>query len=199
MAVVFRSKLHRPATTGLTIIAGTLLLVGTIIISRLSRERPENQRRVTEPTSTPAGDKFGLCETVARAPIGSPSSINSVQEQGRELHEDVQPVALNPDVAVEQEAEPAAQEQTNGPRMVSTQALQDTSRTWYALSQKQWKHNLDGFSRLTRSQSVQEFTTIGSDLARENLQLMIENSQFVVDTSMRAVDEAGKAFSPLPQ
>jgi hypothetical protein len=199
MAAVFRSELRRPATTVLTVIAGTLLLLGSIIVSRHSRERPENNRRVNEPTPTPAGDKLGLCETVAVAPAHSPSVINAVEKQGREPHEVFQPVTPKRELAVEQDSEWAAQEQPNGRRAVSTQALQDTSRSWFALSQRQWQRNLEGFNRLTCSQSVQEFTSIQSELARDGVQLMIDNSRLAIETSMRAVDEVGRAFSPLPQ
>jgi hypothetical protein len=82
---------------------------------------------------------------------------------------------------------------------VLTQAVQDTSRNWFELAQKQWQRNLDGLNKLTRSQSVQEFSAIRSELVREGLQQMVQDSRAIIETSMRAVDEAGKAFSGLPQ
>lgn len=82
---------------------------------------------------------------------------------------------------------------------VLTQAFQDASRGWFELSQKQWQRNLDGFNKLTRSKSVQEFTTIQSELAREGLQHMVQDSRAIAETSLRAVDQASKTFSSLPQ
>lgn len=82
---------------------------------------------------------------------------------------------------------------------VLTQAIQDTSRSWFELSQKQWQRNLDGLNKLARATSVQEFTTIQSELAREGLQHMVQDSKVIAEASVRAVDEAAKAFSGMAQ
>jgi len=78
---------------------------------------------------------------------------------------------------------------------VLTQAYQDASRHWFELGQKQWRRNLDGLNKLTRAKSVQEFTAIQSELAREGLQHMVQDSRTIAETSVRAVEEASKAFS----
>ena len=52
---------------------------------------------------------------------------------------------------------------------VLTQAVQDASRNWFELGQKQWQRNIDGLTRLTRASSVQQFTAIQSELVREGL------------------------------
>src|SRR4051812_41678236 len=80
---------------------------------------------------------------------------------------------------------------------VLSQAFQDASRTWFELAQKQWQRNLDGMNKLARSQSLQEFTAIQSNLVREGLQQMVQDSRGIAETSLRAVEEAGKAF-PAP-
>jgi hypothetical protein len=82
---------------------------------------------------------------------------------------------------------------------VLTQAIQDASRSWFELSQKQWQRNLDGLNKLTRAKSVQEFTAIQSELAREGLQHMVQDSKVIAEASVRAVDEATKAFSSVAQ
>lgn len=82
---------------------------------------------------------------------------------------------------------------------VMTQALQDASRSWFELSQKQWQRNLDGLNKLTRSGSVQEFATVQSELVRESLQHMVQDSRAIAETSLRAVDDAGKAFTSVRQ
>jgi hypothetical protein len=87
---------------------------------------------------------------------------------------------------------------------VLTQAFQDASRNWFELAQKQWQRNLDGMNKLARSNSVQEFTSIQSELIRESLQEMVQDSRGIAETSLRAVEDASKAFpgavqqSPLP-
>src|SRR3954451_10676222 len=78
---------------------------------------------------------------------------------------------------------------------VLTQAFQDTSRNWFGLAQKQWQRNLDGLNKLTRAKSVQEFTAIQSDLVREGLQHVVQDSKAITETSARAVEEASKTFS----
>ncbi|MER2249029.1 phasin family protein [Methylorubrum podarium] len=82
---------------------------------------------------------------------------------------------------------------------VLTQAFQDASRHWFELGQRQWQRNLDGVNKLTRAQSVQEFATIQSELARESLQHIVQDSRVISETSARAVEEAGKAFASVAQ
>jgi hypothetical protein len=77
---------------------------------------------------------------------------------------------------------------------VLTQAFQDASRNWFELAQKQWQRNLDGMNKLARSKSVQEFTSIQSELVREGLQQMVQDSRGIAETSLRAVEDASKAF-----
>ncbi|MER2266685.1 phasin family protein [Methylobacterium oxalidis] len=78
---------------------------------------------------------------------------------------------------------------------VLTQAFQDASRGWFGLAQSQWQRNLDGLNRLTQAKSVQEFAAIQSELARESLQHIVQDSRAITETSARAVEEASKAFS----
>jgi hypothetical protein len=82
---------------------------------------------------------------------------------------------------------------------VLTQAFQDVSRSWFGLVQKQFQHNLDGMNKLVRAKSVQEFTAIQSDLVRESLQHMVQDSKAITETSARAVEEASKTFSSVAQ
>src|SRR3978361_1540779 len=56
---------------------------------------------------------------------------------------------------------------------VLTQAFQDVSRNWFELAQRQWQRNLDGMNKLARSQSLQEFSALQSDLVREGLQNIV--------------------------
>ncbi|WP_336492464.1 phasin family protein [Methylobacterium nigriterrae] len=82
---------------------------------------------------------------------------------------------------------------------VLTQAFQDASRGWFELGQRQWQRNLDGLNRLTQARSVQEFAAIQSELAREGLQHLVQDSRTVAETSLRGVEEASKTFSSAGQ
>lgn len=78
---------------------------------------------------------------------------------------------------------------------VLTQALQDASRDWIELGQKQWRRNFDGLQRLARVRTAHEFATVQSELVRENLQYLVEDSRVITERSLRAAEEAGKAFA----
>ena len=82
---------------------------------------------------------------------------------------------------------------------VLTQAFQDASRNWFELAQKQWQRNLDGMNKLASSKSVQEFTSIQSELVREGLQQMVQDSRGIAETSLRAIEDASKTFTGLAQ
>jgi hypothetical protein len=81
---------------------------------------------------------------------------------------------------------------------VLTQAFQDASRSWLELSQKQWRRNLEGMKRLAGSKSIQEFTTIQSELVREGLEHMVQDSQAIAAASLKAVEQARDTFPKVP-
>ena len=82
---------------------------------------------------------------------------------------------------------------------VLSQAFQDASRSLFDLGQKQFQRNLDGLNKLTQAKSVQEFAAIQSDLLRESLQHMVQDSKAITDTSARAVEQASQTFSGVAQ
>ena len=82
---------------------------------------------------------------------------------------------------------------------VLSHAFQDASRSLFDLGQKQFQRNLEGLNKLTRAKSVQEFAAIQSDLIREGMQHMVQDSRAITDTSARAVEEASKTFSSVAQ
>ena len=78
---------------------------------------------------------------------------------------------------------------------VLTQSIQDSSRDWLELGQKQWRRNVDGLQRLARVRTAHEFTTVQSELARESLQHLVEDGRIIAERSLRAAEEAGKTFA----
>jgi len=78
---------------------------------------------------------------------------------------------------------------------VFSQALQDVSRSWFELGQKQWQRNLEGLNKLTSAKSVHEFTAMHGELVREGVQHMVQDSRPIAERSLRVVDEATKTFS----
>ena len=82
---------------------------------------------------------------------------------------------------------------------VLTQAFQDASRSWFGLAQRQFQRNLEGMNKLVHAKSVQEFTAIQSELVRDGLQNIVQDSKAISETSTRAVEEASKTFSSVAQ
>src|SRR4051812_15719213 len=82
---------------------------------------------------------------------------------------------------------------------VLTQALQDTSREWHGLAQRQLQRNLEGLSRLALCRSVQDVAAAHSGLVRESLRHMVEDSRLIVEISLKAVNDASKAVAGTAQ
>ncbi|GJE45388.1 phasin family protein [Methylobacterium soli] len=82
---------------------------------------------------------------------------------------------------------------------VLTQAFQDASRSWFGLAQRQFQRNLEGMNKLVHAKSVQEFAAIQSELVRDGLQHIVQDSKAITEASARAVDEASKTFSNVAQ
>jgi len=78
---------------------------------------------------------------------------------------------------------------------VLTEAFQDISRQWWGLAQNQVRRNLEGMSQLSQCRSVQDFAAVQSDLLREGLQKVVEDSRQIAQRSVQAVDGASKAFT----
>jgi hypothetical protein len=71
--------------------------------------------------------------------------------------------------------------------------VQDMSQEWLEMSQNRLQKNLDGLNALVRCRSVLDFVAIQRSLARDNLELTIENSRRVAELSGRMVDEAARS------
>src|SRR3982751_6350668 len=82
---------------------------------------------------------------------------------------------------------------------VLTQALQDASREWYGLAQKQLQRNFEGLSKLAHCRSAQDFAATQNGLVRESLQHMVEDSHVIVEISLKAVNDASKAVAGTAQ
>ena len=75
---------------------------------------------------------------------------------------------------------------------VLAQGLQEVSREWIGLAQDRLTKNLDGLNELARCRSVPDFVAVQSNLVRDNLQQMIDNSRHIAEVSVRVADEAAR-------
>ncbi|TXN21824.1 phasin family protein [Methylobacterium sp. WL9] len=80
---------------------------------------------------------------------------------------------------------------------VLTKAFQDSSDTWMAMIQDQWKRNRDGMDKLMQAKTVHEFSVIQGELVRENLEQVLKDSRALAGRSMSAAVEAKQALVSL--
>ena len=80
---------------------------------------------------------------------------------------------------------------------VFSQALQDVSRSWFELGQKQWQRNLEGLNKLTSSKSVHEFTAIHGELVREGVQHMVQDSRVIAEGRSERLTRRPRPFPTL--
>ncbi len=76
-----------------------------------------------------------------------------------------------------------------------THAFQDASQRLFDMGQKQWQRNLSGMNKLMHSKSAHEFSATQSELVREGMQQLVQDSHNIAETSLRAINEADKTFS----
>ncbi len=72
--------------------------------------------------------------------------------------------------------------------------MQEISREWFSLAQDQFKRNMDGLTALTGCRSMQDFVGVQSDLVRDNLQHVINNSRRLSEVSGRVAQDATRAI-----
>src|SRR3954469_20151990 len=75
---------------------------------------------------------------------------------------------------------------------VIVKGAQDVSREWFNSAQERLTKGMDGLNRLAGCRSVQDFVAVQSDLARDDLQQVIDTNKRVAELSVRVADEAAQ-------
>ena len=78
---------------------------------------------------------------------------------------------------------------------VLAQGAQEISREWFGLAQERLRKNIDGLNALTRCRSVQDMFAVQSDLVRDNLRQVIDNSRRLSEVSVRVAQDATRSFN----
>jgi hypothetical protein len=76
---------------------------------------------------------------------------------------------------------------------------QDASRTWFDLTQKALRTNLEAMGRLANCRSLQEVVNVQSNLLRDNLQQVIESGEAIARAQSDAFQQATRAMQPQSQ
>jgi phasin family protein len=75
---------------------------------------------------------------------------------------------------------------------VLARGAQEVSHELFGAAQERMTKNIDAMSRVAGARSVQDFVAVQSDLARDNLQQVIDTNKRIAEVSLRIADEAGR-------
>jgi len=73
---------------------------------------------------------------------------------------------------------------------VTVRAFQEFWRDWFSLAHRQMQRNVSAFSKLAQARSVQAYLAIQSDLIRDSMQHITEDSGAMARVSIKAVEDA---------
>jgi hypothetical protein len=77
---------------------------------------------------------------------------------------------------------------------IIVKGAQDVSREWFNAAQERLTKGMDGLNRLAGCRSVQDFVAVQSDLARDDLQQVIDTNKRIAELSVRVADEAAQTI-----
>ena len=69
-------------------------------------------------------------------------------------------------------------------------AMQSASTEWMSFAQRNFEHNADGLNALMGCRSLHECLALQTELARDNLEGLLQSTKRVSEISMRMADEA---------
>ena len=78
---------------------------------------------------------------------------------------------------------------------VLMRGFQDVSREWLELTRERLQKNAEGMTKLTRCRTLPNLAAVQSDLARDNLNQIIDLTRRIAERSMQVADEAAKTIT----
>jgi phasin family protein len=78
---------------------------------------------------------------------------------------------------------------------VLVRGFQEVSREWVELAQQRLQKNIEGVARLAHCRSFQDLTATQTELVRENLHEMIDNTRRIAEHSMQVAQEAAQVIT----
>src|SRR3954454_20176675 len=78
---------------------------------------------------------------------------------------------------------------------VLMRGFQDVSREWLELTRERLRKNAEGMTKLTQCRTLPDLAAVQSDLARDNLNQIIDLTRRIAERSMQLPDEAAKTIS----
>jgi phasin family protein len=81
---------------------------------------------------------------------------------------------------------------------VLMRGFQELSREWLELVQQRVQTNAEGLTKLAKCRSLPDVAAVQSELARENLQQMIDNTRRIAERSIQVANEAARTIGAEP-
>ena len=78
---------------------------------------------------------------------------------------------------------------------VLMRGFQDVSREWLELTRERLRRNAEGMTKLTQCRTLPDLAAVQSDLARDNLNQIIDLTRRIAERSMQVADEAAKTIT----
>jgi len=78
---------------------------------------------------------------------------------------------------------------------VLMRGFQDVSREWLDLFQERLRKNAEGMTKLAQCRTLPDLAAVQSDLARDNLNQIIDLTRRIAERSMQVADEAAKTIT----
>jgi phasin family protein len=75
---------------------------------------------------------------------------------------------------------------------VLTRGAQDISREWFRLAGERMQRNLEGLKELADCKTLPDLMSVQSRLARENMELFLNNSRRIAELSLQVASEASQ-------
>ena len=78
---------------------------------------------------------------------------------------------------------------------VLMRGFQDVSREWLELLQERLRKNAEGMTKLAQCRTLPDLAAVQSDLARDNLNQIVDVTRRIAERSMKVADEAAKTIT----
>jgi len=78
---------------------------------------------------------------------------------------------------------------------VLARGFQEVSREWVELAQHRLQKNAEGLTRLAQCRNLQDLAAVQTEIVRENLQEMIDNSRRIAERSMQVAQDAAQVIT----
>jgi len=78
---------------------------------------------------------------------------------------------------------------------VLVRGFQDMSREWLDVMQERLRKNAEGMTKLAQCRTLPDLAAVQSDLARDNLNQIIDVTRRIAERSMKVADEAAKTIT----